>query len=78
MVYTFSVWVTRVGLNMDIYPDNQDNAQQSSYLETARRLLDGLILYRLELGEAGRHLELLLRYSGVAASTDLPCSKSIH
>ncbi|TXH70387.1 MAG: hypothetical protein E6Q83_05785 [Thiothrix sp.] len=63
---------------MDIYPDKQDKVQTSSYLETARRLLDGLILYRLELGEAGRHLELLLRYSGVSASTDLPCSKRMH
>lgn len=63
---------------MDIYLDNQSNTQQPSYLETAKRLLDGLILYRVELGEPGRHLELLLRYSGVAASTDLPCPKSIH
>lgn len=63
---------------MDIYPENQGKTQAASYLETARRLLDGLILYRVELGEAGRHLELLLRYSGVPASTDLPCSKSLH
>lgn len=63
---------------MDIYPGCQTSTQQSSYLETAKRLLDGLILYRLELGEAGRHLELLLRYSGVAASTDLPSTKSVH
>lgn len=63
---------------MDISSDNHVNPQQTSYLETARRLLDGLILYRLELGEAGRHLELLLRYSGVSASTDLPCPKSIN
>lgn len=63
---------------MDMYLDNHGDTQQSSYLETARRLLDGLILYRLELGEAGRHLELLLRYSGVAATTDLPCPKNIH
>ncbi len=63
---------------MDIYSDNQSKTQPASYLETARRLLDGLILYRLELGEAGRHLELLLRCSGVPASTDLPCSKNLH
>lgn len=63
---------------MEIHLDSQGGMQQSSYLETAKRLLDGLILYRLELGEAGRHLELLLRYSGVAASTDSPNPNSVH
>lgn len=63
---------------MDIYLDNHRAVQQVSYLETARRLLDGLILYRLELGDAGRQLESLLRCSGVSASTDLPCSEHVH
>jgi hypothetical protein len=63
---------------MDIYLDSSANAPPSSYLDTARRLLDGLILYHLELGEAGRQLELLLRYGGVSASTDLPSSETIH
>lgn len=63
---------------MDGYTDNHASTQQTYYFETAKRLLEGLILYRLELGEAGRHLELLLRCAGVTASTDLPSSKNIH
>lgn len=63
---------------MDVSLNHQEDMQNYSYLETARRLLDGLILYRLELGEAGRHLELLLRLRGVAASTDAPCVERIH
>ena len=48
------------------------------YAGTARKLLDSLILYRAELGETGRQLEILLRMYGVAASADLPCSEQIH
>lgn len=44
----------------------------------ARQLLDSLILYRVELGDTGRQLELLLRMYGVTASSDLPCPKQIH
>lgn len=48
------------------------------YKDTTRMLLDGLILYRIELGETGRQLERLLRQYGVVASNDLPCSKQVH
>ena len=63
---------------MEVLHSNHEDNKKLSYLGTARRLLDGLILYRLDLGDAGRHLELLLRYGGVTASTDLPCTKSVH
>lgn len=48
------------------------------YANTARVLLDSLIVYRLELGETGRQLEVLLRMYGVVASADVPCPKQIH
>ncbi|MGB1008526.1 MAG: hypothetical protein ACPGVP_02310 [Thiolinea sp.] len=51
---------------------------QKGYAVTARKLLDGLIVYRTELGETGRQLEILLRMYGVTASSDLPCPKQIH
>ena len=68
----------KLGCKMEVLHSNHEDNKKLSYLGTARRLLDGLILYRLDLGDAGRHLELLLRCSGVTASTDLPCTKRVH
>lgn len=45
---------------------------------TARKLLDGLIAYRAELGETGLQLEFLLRKYGVVASSDMPCPPRTH
>lgn len=47
-------------------------------METTRKLLDGLIAYRSELGETGLQLELLLRQYGVVASTDVAASLHTH
>ncbi len=55
-----------------------DAPKYKPYVETARRLLDGLIMYRPELGEAGRQLELLLRCRGVSATTDHPCPERLQ
>lgn len=53
-------------------------SMHKGYAGTARKLLDSLLVYREELGETGRQLEVLLRMYGVSASSDLPCSKQIH
>ena len=48
------------------------------YAEAAQKLLDGLVVYRAELGETGRQLEILLRVYGVSASSDLSYTKQVH
>lgn len=55
-----------------------ESAGYSNYLATSKRLLEGLILYRAELGEQGRQLERLLRAHGVVATTDLPSPKRLQ
>ncbi len=49
--------------------------RRTGYADTARHLLDSLIIYRAELGVTGRQLERLLRERGISASTDLPAPK---
>jgi hypothetical protein len=45
---------------------------------TAGRLLDGLVIYRAELGETGRQLENLLRINNVVSSFDVPYIRRTH
>jgi hypothetical protein len=44
----------------------------------AQLLLDGLIMYRMELGDIGRQLECLLRQRGVRATIDPLLSTRYH
>ena len=44
----------------------------------AQLLLEGLIMYRLELGEVGRQLEYLLRQRGVRSTIDPIFSTRYH
>lgn len=44
----------------------------------ASRLLDGLVIYRAELGETGRQLENLLRLNNISSSFDVPYVRRIH
>lgn len=47
-------------------------------VDTVRRLLDGLVIYRAELGETGRQLELMLRLQSMKEVSDAPHSRQIH
>lgn len=44
----------------------------------AQLLLDGLILYRQDLGELGKQLERLLRQGGVRSTLDPAFSMKFH
>lgn len=45
---------------------------------TAQALLDGLILYRQDLGDLGKQLERLLRENGVRSTFDPGFSLRLH
>lgn len=45
---------------------------------TAQRLLDGLILYRQDLGDLGKQLERLLREGGMRSTFDPEFSLRVH
>ncbi len=45
---------------------------------SAQVLLDGLVIYRQDLGDLGRQLERLLRENGLRANLDLTPSMRIH
>ncbi|SEA63388.1 hypothetical protein SAMN05660964_02067 [Thiothrix caldifontis] len=45
---------------------------------TAQLLLDGLMLYRQDLGDLGKQLERLLREGGVKSSFDAAFSLRLH
>ncbi len=45
---------------------------------TAQVLLDGLILYRQDLGDLGKQLERLLRENGVRSTFDPSFSLRVH
>lgn len=44
----------------------------------AQLVLDGIILYRKELGVVGMRVECLMRQSGLRASTDVRSSPKLH
>ena len=63
---------------MESYQTTHSEPRHKGYAGTARKLMDSLIVYRTELGETGRQLELLLRLYGTTSSTDAPYSKRVH
>lgn len=63
---------------MQTYCRNYEEFSYAEQVNTARRLLDGLIVYRAELGEMGRELEYLLRLRDIQATLDVPYSRRVH
>ncbi|CAA6809742.1 MAG: Unknown protein [uncultured Thiotrichaceae bacterium] len=63
---------------MQTYFRSHDKSSYAERLSTARRLLDGLVIYRAELGETGRELEQLLRLRDVQETLDAPYSRCVH
>ncbi len=63
---------------MQTYFRGHDESSCADQLSTARRLLDGLVVYRAELGETGRELEQLLRLRDVRETLDAPYSRCVH
>ena len=45
---------------------------------SAQALLDGIVIYRQDLGDLGRQLERLLRENGLRANLDSTPSMRIH
>lgn len=48
------------------------------WVDTTHKLLDGLVIYRSELGETGKQLEYLLRLGGVQTVLDTPRTNRVH
>lgn len=63
---------------MQTYFRGHDESSYTEQLNTARRLLEGLVAYRSELGETGRELEQLLRLRDVRETLDAPYSRCVH
>nr|CAA6828975.1 MAG: Unknown protein [uncultured Thiotrichaceae bacterium] len=70
---------------MQTYFDNHKelslSEQQLAYVEqlnTARCLLDSLVMYRSELGETGKKLEYLFRLLDIEGVLDAPYSTCVH
>jgi len=55
----------------------RDEARRHAW-RRAQLVLDGVILYRKELGAVGMRVECLMRQSGLRASTDVRPSPKLH
>lgn len=63
---------------MQAYFRDYEEFAYTERVNTTRRLLDGLVVYRAELGETGRDLEQLLRLQDIRETLDAPYSRRVH